>query len=126
MDQSKLLIPALLHVTKKYSGAWKLRTHLTGVLNHGRETLAFLDVFQWPHDSNYTMNVLLRTLQRMEFIPDKLRLQMDNCWRENKNQFVFAFLGLLVKRKIFRKVRSFKALSNIEYRCTSNGCLLRG
>lgn len=105
MDQSKLLIPSLLHVAKSYSGAWKLRTHLTGVLNHGRETLAFLDVFQWPHDSNYTMNVLLRTLKRMDHIPDKLRLQMDNCWRENKNQFVIAFLALLVKRKIFRKVR---------------------
>ena len=85
--------------------AWKLRTHLTGVLNHERETLAFLDVFQCSHDSNCTMNVLLRTLKRMEYIPDKLRLQMDNCWRENKNQFVIAFLALLVKRKIFRKVR---------------------
>ena len=76
MDQSKLLIPSLLHVAKSYSGAWKLRTHLTGVLNHGRETLAFLDVFQWLHDSNYTMNVLLRTLKRMDYIPDKLRLQI--------------------------------------------------
>ena len=105
MDQSKLLIPSLLHVAKSYSGAWKLRTHLTGILNHERETLAFLDVFQCSHDSNCTMNVLLRTLKRMEYIPDKLRLQMDNCWRENKNQFVIAFLALLVKRKIFRKVR---------------------
>ena len=63
MDQSKLLIPSLLHVAKSYSGAWKLRTHLAGFLNHGREILAFLDVFQWPYDSNYTMNVLLRTLK---------------------------------------------------------------
>ena len=104
MDQSKLLLPALLNVSKAYSSAWKLRTHLTGVLNHGRESLAFVDVFQWPHDSNFTMNVLLRTLIRMNFIPDKLRLQMDNCWRKNKNKFVIAFLALLVKRKVFRKV----------------------
>ena len=79
MDQSKLLIPSLLHVAKSYSGAWKLRTHLAGFLNHGREILAFLDVFQWPYDSNYTMNVLLRTLKRMDYIPYNLRLQMDNC-----------------------------------------------
>ena len=69
MDQSKLLLPAVMSTTKSTSGAWKLRTHLTGVLNHGRECLAFVDVFQWPHDANYTMNVLLRTLDEWTTFP---------------------------------------------------------
>ena len=29
---------------------------------------------------------------------------MDNCWRENKNQFVLNFLALLVKLDILVKV----------------------
>lgn len=66
--------------------------------------LGLFDLFQWPHDSNLTMNVLLRILERCDYIPDVLYLQMDNCSRENKNQFVFVFLAILVKLDVFRKV----------------------
>ncbi|XP_068753053.1 uncharacterized protein [Montipora capricornis] len=105
MDQNKLLIPSLINQAKSYGSAWRLKTHLTGVINHGREVLAFTDVHQWGHDSNFTINILLRTLRRMQHIPDVLYLQMDNCWRENKNQFVIIFLAVLVKRQIFKKVK---------------------
>ena len=60
---------------------------------------------QWPHDSNLTINIVMRVLLRMDIIPDRLYLQMDNCWRENKNQYVLEFLGVLVKLDIFKKVR---------------------
>ena len=104
MDQMKLLVPNLLHVMKAYSSAWKLKTHLTGVLNHGRETLGFFYLHQWPHDSNLTINVLLRVLVKLDNIPDILYLQMDNCWRENKNQYIIVFLAVLVHLGIFKKV----------------------
>ena len=29
---------------------------------------------------------------------------MDNCARENKNRYVFGYLGLLVQRKVFKEV----------------------
>ena len=32
MDQSKLLLPCLIQNTKKYAGAWRLKTHLTGTI----------------------------------------------------------------------------------------------
>ena len=51
----------MMSTTKSLSGAWKLRTHLTGVQNHGKECLAFVDVFQWPHNATYPMNGVLRT-----------------------------------------------------------------
>lgn len=106
MDQSKLMLPHLINMSKAYSGAFKLRTHLTGVLGHGTNPLFLLDLFQWPHDSNLTMNALWHALLRRERIPDICFLQMDNCYRENKNQYVFLFLALLIKAEIFRKVRS--------------------
>ena len=37
-------------------------------------------------------------------VPPVLYLQMDNCARENKNQFVFALLSLLVEIGVFEKV----------------------
>lgn len=110
MDQMKLMIPNLLYVMKVFSSAWKLKTHLTGVLNHGREALGYFDLHQWPHDSNLTINVLLRALLRMNKVPDTLYLQMDNCWRENKNQYVMTFLAVLVHLGIFKKVRHITVL----------------
>ena len=35
-----------------------------------------------------------------EDLTDTFCLQMDNCWRENKNQFVLNFLALLAKLDI--------------------------
>ena len=37
-------------------------------------------------------------------LPPTMYLQMDNCWRENKNLYVFCFLALLVELGIFEKV----------------------
>lgn len=34
MDQNKLLIPALLNQAKSYASAWRLKTHLTGLVYH--------------------------------------------------------------------------------------------
>lgn len=48
-----------------------------------------------------TINMLLLELQSMgEDLTDTFCLQMDNCWRENKNQFVLNFLALLAKLDI--------------------------
>lgn len=37
-------------------------------------------------------------------LPTRLFIQMDNCGRENKNQYVLAFLFLLVEFKVFDEV----------------------
>jgi hypothetical protein len=37
-------------------------------------------------------------------LPEKLFIQMDNCWRENKNQFVFGYASYLVQQKVFKNV----------------------
>jgi len=105
MDQAKLLLPHLIVMAHAYANARKLRTHLTGVLNHGRQPKSYFDLFQYPHDANLTRNILLFELQSMgKDLPDTLCLQMDNCWRENKNQFVLNFLAVLVMLDIFVKV----------------------
>ena len=105
MDQAKLLLPQLCNLSKAFSDAWKIRTHLTGVLDHGYSPFCVVDLFQWPHDTNLTLNVLLLVLARRTSIPDVLYIQMDNCYRENKNQFVISFLAVLIKCGVFNKVR---------------------
>ena len=75
-------------------------------VDNGKLAYAFIDNLQWPHDANLTINVLEEVLSRWhkESLPEVLYLQMDNCFRENKNRFLFAFCALLVESKIFRKV----------------------
>ena len=46
-------------------------------------------------------------------LPPTLYLQMDNCWRENKNRYVLCFLALLVELGIFKKVNNFVILTVI-------------
>eukprot|EP00058_Branchiostoma_floridae_P020703 XP_002606193.1 hypothetical protein BRAFLDRAFT_92067 [Branchiostoma floridae] len=110
MDQNKTAIPHFVQKTKE-SEKWKLKTHVTGVLVHGLgQAFAYIDNLRWPHDSNLTCNVLLATLRMVSRmydnkLPATLFLQMDNCWRECKNKFVFAFLGYLVIRGIFKEVQ---------------------
>ncbi|KAK3734356.1 hypothetical protein QZH41_016659, partial [Actinostola sp. cb2023] len=105
MDQAKLLLPRLTVIAHAYANARQLRTHLTGILNHGRQPKGYFDLFQYPHDANLTINILLLELTSMDYLPDVLYLQLDNCWRENKNQFVLNFLAILVKLDIFLKVK---------------------
>ena len=51
------------------------------------------------------LNVLLRVVSKREALPDVLYLQLDNTARENKNQYVMAFLALLVAMNVFKEVR---------------------
>ena len=113
MDQSKTNLPHLTQCTKSMQNLWKLRTHLTGALLHtqatkGKLAYGFYDLLQWPHDCNITIHILLHVLQdiakRMSIFPDILYIQLDNCYRENKNRFFFGFCALLVQLKIVKKV----------------------
>ena len=112
MDQTKTNLPNTKHVAKSTSALWRLRTHVTGVLvhtraPHGKLAFVFVDLLQFPHDSNLTITLLLRSLVsvcQQQQLSENLYIQMDNTSRENKNRYVLAFCALLVKLKIFNKV----------------------
>lgn len=42
-----------------------LKTHITGVLDHSRGRFeTYLDINQFPHDPNLTINIILQALKR--------------------------------------------------------------
>ena len=113
MDQSKTNLPHLTQNMKSTQNLWKLRTHLTGALLHtqapkGKIGFGYYDLLQWPHDCNITIHILLEVLQflarQLNSVPEVLYLQLDNCYRENKNRYIFGFCALLVQLKIVKKV----------------------
>lgn len=114
MDQAKTNLPNTKHIAKSTSALWRLRTHVTGILvhtraPHGKHAFAFIDTLQFPHDSNLTLTLLLKTLvlcSKQQDLSEKLYVQMDNTSRENKNRYVLAFCALLVTLQIFKKVNS--------------------
>ena len=85
----------------------QLQTHITGVLVHGITTNAFVDINQWPHDSNLTLNCLLYTLcqeANKRILPKTLYIQLDNCARENKNKYFMGLMALMVLKGYFHEV----------------------
>ena len=79
------------------------------------------------HDPNLTIEVLQRTLKRLEEkrggkLPKTLFLQMDNCTRENKNTAVMAYLSWLVERGVFDKINvSFLPVGHTHNECDQVG-----
>ena len=64
-----------------------------------------IDYKQYAHDPNYTISVLTKVLSMQKHkLPRKLRLQLDNCFKENKNKAVFTFLALLVEIHMFDEI----------------------
>ena len=124
MDQNKTNIPCLAKIPKQTQCLWRLRTHLTGVLVHtrtekGKKPYAFYDLLQYPHDANLTLSILVHTLNQLgPCLPPVLFLQMDNCYRENKNRFVFAFCSYLIMKRIFHEVSLIPNLAFL-HRCIS-------
>ena len=111
MDQSKTMISHFggQNRSKTFASVLMLKTNLTAVLAHGRKP--FVHVHTWfpcyAHDSNAVVSSIMKVLRDVEQNggpPPKLRIQADNCWRENKNRFVFALAALLVKFGFFQEV----------------------
>ena len=109
MDQNKKNLPHFHRKSKSAAALSFLKTHITGSLIHDYGGLGYIDLLQWPHDSNLMLTVLLdaiqRRLQQRSYFPSKLFIQLDNTCRENKNQFVLTFLAVVVQLGLFKEVQ---------------------
>ncbi len=123
MDQDKTDIPHITSNPKAMAGGYTLDTHVTGAIAHGRCTMMAIDCGDFPHDSNLTIEVIIRLLHQFKVcsilntactdvtelypqdtLPPVLYIQMDNTCRDNKNKYTLTFTALLVQLGIFKKV----------------------
>ena len=89
----------------------RLKLHVHGLINHGlHQRHLFGSMDHWSHDADFVCTILHKHLFSLKTTipPDKwphtLFLQVDNCWKKNKNTTVFRYLGLLVKFGWFKQV----------------------
>ena len=114
MDQKTTNIPRVRRKTKATCNLTTVGTHLVGAIIHsgqspaGKEIYGSFDFYQWAHDPNLTLSVLLRMIAEWcnnYKLPPVFYLQLDNCVKENKNQYMMWTLALLVELLVFDKVK---------------------
>ena len=74
---------------------------------HGRQPLVFIAHEDIAGDPNWVTETLYRALHKIEAqgpLPPTLYLQLDNCFRENKNSYLVAYLCWLVERNAFKEI----------------------
>ena len=109
MDQNMTMVSKLHQLVKDIESRY-VKTHLCGVLVHGVDS--YTDIWidtHHKHDRNQVVTSIMHILEdvcnrRGDILPPKLRIQADNCGRENKNQYMFALCAALVAFKYFAEV----------------------
>ena len=83
----------------------RMHHHMTLTMVHGMGTKCYVTRDNIAGDPNLSVECLQRTLQWVEDVrgelPPTLYLQLDNCWRENKNNVLINWLASLVERGLF-------------------------
>ena len=82
---------------------------MVGCLVHNIGAYCFTVPPNLETGSNLTIQCLHHIIEELYekyngTLPPILYIQVDNCARENKNQYLFAYLGLLVDWNVFKKI----------------------
>ena len=111
MDQKKTRLPHWPRTPKSVDESCLLQMHVVGSLVfHGDlHSRVFLNYPNLHNDGNLTITILQRILneweQKPNGLPPVLYLQLDNTCRENKNNLLMTYLHMLVKLKVFKKIK---------------------
>lgn len=107
-DQSAFGLPQFVTKTKDERGR-SLKVCTIGVLEHKRHNQ--LHIFTMTEDQETGANHIVESVHRFlttrvttEPLPSKLFLQVDNCGRENKNRFFFAYMDCLIAWHVLKPI----------------------
>ena len=85
--------------------------HVHGLINHElQQRQLYGSLEHWSHGADYICTILHSHLSTLKDSiepskwPHTLFLQVDNCWRENKNTTVIRYLGILIKFGWFKHI----------------------
>ena len=101
--------PHFWQTSKQDAKGKRFYFHTQVAMVHGVGPSVYLGLEDIAGDPNWTVETLYRTLKaeeerRGEGLPKTLYLQLDNCFRENKNTYVMAYLCWLVERLVFDEI----------------------
>ena len=106
-DQSKHDMPHFKDMSHLTNEIHRIKMHLYGVLVHGRGAYAFTMTDHEAQGHNSTIQVLhyvLLDLIKKGPLSRILKLQLDNTTKQNKGQYLFGYLNMLVEYGVFEAV----------------------
>ncbi len=107
-DQSAFGLPHFMVKTKDDRGH-SLKVRLIGLLGHYQENRLRLFTLteEYPTGANHIVEAIHRYLNErinQSVLPRILFIQLDNCIKENKNRYLFAYMESLIHWNIFDEV----------------------
>jgi hypothetical protein len=104
-----LHLPHFFPLPKSISCVQRIKWHCYGIQNYSSQTHHFNFVAgAYGGGPNTTTSLIFQHIlwyfKTYQYRPPHLQIQFDNCWKENKNRTMLAFVGWLVKKKIFQDV----------------------
>ena len=108
-DQSAYSLPYFVEKSKNLSSKPKMKHKLHGVIAHGIGSWLYAVPMNAGNGCNLTIETLHRVLSdiknaRKGQLPQTLYLQLDNCTGQNKNNYLMAYLSLLVEWGVFKEI----------------------
>lgn len=111
-DQTNFGLPHFPTSTKSDKGH-KLKCKIVGCLEHvlrgGEKLSLYAMTEEYETGANHVIEVAHRVLQRKKQesgkLPPHLFVQVDNCVRENKNRYFFAYFQCLVHLGVFKTIQ---------------------
>ena len=105
MDQNTTIVPRFKQTVKNIESRF-VKTHLCGVLVHGIGLYCHIWVdSHHKHDSNQVVTSIIKVLCDVKHwkgqFPHVLRIQADNCGRENNNVYILGLCATLVALGFF-------------------------
>jgi hypothetical protein len=114
IDKWKTTFPFFVNLPKSIRDTSDLfKTKMTAVMFHGVGVHCFWASEQIVHDSNLTIECLMRSLKKVEediringnrTLPRNLHLQMDNA-SDNKSKQILAFMAYMVEMQYFDVIK---------------------
>ena len=114
MDNSKSYLPHYLEHSKDQVQKERLPSKITGCTVYNgwyekkRKVIFYVNHDIFENGSNMIITIIFLLLQEFikdhKALPKKLHLNLDNCWKENKNRFLFSFLASLLELNIFQEI----------------------
>ena len=108
-DQFPYGFPHFRQKQKNDGTGSRVKVHTQIAMVHGRPPMVFVATEDILGDPNLTIECLNRIFKREEEqrpngLPETLYLELDNCFRENKNTYTFAYLVWLIERGVFKEI----------------------
>ena len=107
-DQSAFGLPHFMIKTKDDRGH-SLKVRLIGLLEHNQQNKLRLFTLteEFPTGANHVVEAIHRFLSdrvHSSELPRTFYIQVDNCVKENKNRFLFAYIESLIRWNLFDEI----------------------